>query len=165
LEAAEQQARGQMLSRKIGRLANVSSAEDDERAPDVREEDVDELLQEEDKIKVDVSGDSQVRMANAALRALEERGPLSPLDLEQEFNFVPHRPQRVYGPEIRMLLAKVESGIKALSVRKNKIWSQAVTSALHRGIAMYFDEPGCDWINFAIQMLFRLGYVQIILAG
>jgi len=114
----------------------------------------------------DVSADVEVRVATAALQAVLLRGPLDEVQLEHEFSFVAHRPQKVYAAEIRTLLNVVEAGIKALALRtRQQLWAQAVLRALDRGVAMHIDEEGYDWVNFAVLMLFRLGHVRVLLAG
>lgn len=138
---------------------------DDERAPAVRAEDAEEEALSRGK-QVDVSGDAKVRAIRAALQCLEESGPPEAfLPGTTSNGFVPERPKHVYGTEIGILLARVEAGIRDLGRCRGKLWAQAVIFALQHGIGMHFEDDACVWMNLAVQLLFRLGHVQVMLAG
>lgn len=170
LEVVEAHARDRLrLRRKHGTVAGVAKRqEDDFRAPEVLEQDHKELTAEasERANAADVSADAEVRAAKAALQAVLRRGPLDNVPPHSEFNFVGHRPQKVYAAEIQTLLNVVEAGINALAIRgRHRLWAQSVLGALHRGIALHIDDDEYSWINFAVLMLFRLGHVRVLLAG
>jgi len=155
LEVAEQHARDRLrLRHKRGPVADVAKRDaDDFRAPEVLEQDHLELTAEvsEAANAADVSADVDVRVAKAAFQAVLLRGPLDEVQLDHEFSFVAHRPQKVYAAEIRTLLTVVEAGIKELALRtRQQLWAQSVLRALDRGVAMHIDEEGYDWINFAV---------------
>lgn len=116
------------------------------------------------KRSIDV--DSSVRVAKAVLESFEEQGPPDCQDgVIADFDFTSVRARHVYRVEIAMLVAHVEAGIHEIGRRsKTKQWSQALVTALHRGVAIHFTDPGCADINFAVQLLFRLGYVRVLLA-
>ncbi|CAE8597664.1 unnamed protein product [Polarella glacialis] len=112
-----------------------------------------------------VDGEPEVRARRAAVEAMGSEPPEEQQE-ESDFHFVAERPRHVYGVEIDMLLKYAEAGLKELGSKgKGMRWTQIHVAALRRGIAMHLVEEGCDGLNFAVQLLFRIGHVRVILAG
>jgi len=115
--------------------------------------------------KKKVEGDPHVRALCAALEALEECPPdLEGPRLANDLDFMSKRVRHVYGTEIGILVSHVEQGINSLGVSRGKLWTQAMIAALAHGVALHFTDPGCEGMNFAVQLLFRMGHVRVLLA-
>jgi len=161
----ENEARGRLATqaRKVASKLGGHRHQDDERAPEDREEVAD--LKSEAGQEPDVSGDRLVRAFRATLAELEEAGPpIGPLPAGT-CSFVPDRPWHIYGTEIRMLLGRIEAGLKELGRRRGQLWAQTLTAALRRGVALHLEDEACEWINLAMLLLFRLGHLQVLVAG
>merc|ERR1711924_194501 len=107
--------------------------------------------------------DCQFLAAQSELDAALAKGPTQP-DGCADADFTALRPKHIYAVEIELLLAQVEAAIleKRGWCRR---WSQALIWGLQHGIGLHITEPGCEGINFAVQLLFRIGHVQVLLAG
>jgi len=115
----------------------------------------------------DVEGDLGVRAARAALEAHEECGqPVLQEDgICSDYSFEALRPQHTYGTEIRMLLEQAEKELRNLGHRRgNMLWAQSMICALRRGVTMHFSGNKTEALNFSVQLLFRIGHVQVLLA-
>jgi len=172
VEQLEEQAQARLVAERTKRARPARGHRDqedreddiDERAPEVRGGDADAPDAEWGSAP-DVSGDKRVRAARAALKSLVAAGPEDDLFSERAWTFVPDRPGHVFGAEIRILLAHVEAGLKELGRRRGQLWAQSIMRALQRGVALHLEDEACEGINLAMTMLFRLGHVQVIVAG
>lgn len=118
--------------------------------------------------RADPESDETVRAIGAAIEALQESCP-APLAADgvtvRLVDFRGERPKHVYQSEIELLLEHIEAELHELGKRRSMRWAGGVGAALRHGVAMHFEDGGSENLNFAVQLLFRIGYVRVLLTS
>jgi len=114
------------------------------------------------KLERKVAWDPEVVRLRETLKGLAANLEDFDPDLQRDFSEM----KPTYSHEVECLIAFVQRRLdEVLAASRGPVRSGVFAAALRRGIAMHLPGPGAEEINWAVQMLFRLGHVRVLLAG